>query len=270
MERLNFIEPPVSVDRYNPKGFFSRRRVHGNLTQHEWILVLADRTTSIRWTVPWWDIKDMIDALRSTYVRVAGLNTLTFYFPVRVMRQYGKRQQIPDTDTVKPLDKPMLSGNARSWEDYWQVRPRTEVISLSHVDAKISKHYLAWITASTAIGRAESRRAEWTSLGRRGRTTEVSDLSASKSRAVTVKDRLGPKKVPVWERLERLPPLTIDSNVAERRVAQKPVSYGKGKAVMVEEGSRKKKWTRKAKIGESSGTKEVKEHGKGKEKEKKD
>src|SRR5918999_1467456 len=160
MEHLNFIEPPVTVERYNPKGLFSRRRVHGLLTQHEWIVIFAARRTVVRWVVPWWSVQSMVDTVRSPYVRLASLTMLTFYFPVRLRRQYGSRQFIPDTDTLKPLDKPMLRGNARSWEDYWSARPRTEVTPLTVGDAKVSKDYLDWIASNTAIGRAESRRVE--------------------------------------------------------------------------------------------------------------
>src|SRR5918992_4413281 len=103
MERLSLIEPPVHLERYNPKGFFSRKRLHGSLTQHEWSLILTDEKMLVRWSIPWWRIQKMVDTRKSSYVRIAGLNTLTFYFPVRLMRQYGKKQQIPDVDTLRPL-----------------------------------------------------------------------------------------------------------------------------------------------------------------------
>ena len=82
------------------------------------MVTLADKKTLIHWTVPRSSIQSMIYSDQSPYIPVAGLTSLTFYCPSRVMRQYGKKQVIPDHDTVKPDDKPMLGGTAKSWEKY--------------------------------------------------------------------------------------------------------------------------------------------------------
>ena len=85
MERMSLVEPPRNLEKYSAKGFFSRKRVHTQKTSYEWFLILGDRETRVRWTLPWWGIKSMVHAQRASYVRVASLTKLTFYFPVRVM-----------------------------------------------------------------------------------------------------------------------------------------------------------------------------------------
>ena len=120
MDRLHLMEPPANIETYSLKGLFSRRRLQKNSTMHEWMVTLADKKTLIRWVVPWWRIRSMVFSDQSPYVRIAGLTSLTFYCPSRVMRQFGKRQVIPDYDSVKPDDKPMLGGVAKSWGKDWE------------------------------------------------------------------------------------------------------------------------------------------------------
>src|SRR5918992_3346115 len=114
------------------------------------------------------------------------------------------------------------------------------------------------MAASETMCRAEARANERRDVEARrlGNHAEVSGRFAPKSRAVSVKDRLGPRKVPVWNRLERLPPLTIDTEAAERRARKdaEKTTKGKGKALAGEEGSLKK-WFAKARrdVGEGSG-----------------
>ena len=149
-ERLNFIEPPVNVEKYSPKGLFGRRRIHKHETSHDWILTIADRRTQIRLTVPWWDIREMMCSETSPYIRISSLTVLTFSFPLRVLRPFGKRQVIPDCDTMTPDDKPMLQGIARNWERYWEKGPRTAAtLHPEHLEM-VSKHYLVWMIADSA------------------------------------------------------------------------------------------------------------------------
>ena len=146
----------------------------------------------------------MVFSDQSPYVRIAGLTSLTFYCPSRVMRQFGKRQVIPDHDSVKPDDKPMLGGVAKAWGKDWEQRSRVTIAVLSDARERVSPHYLIWMTADTLIARAEARKAERRDhdLGKR--------QGVEKPTASSVKDRLGPKKVPVWDRIEKLPPWKID------------------------------------------------------------
>ena len=77
----------------------------------------------------------------SSYVRVASLTALTFYFPSRVMRQFGKVRLIPAVDTIRPEDKLSHSGNAIEWEKYWEMHSKLEVTPLARGDHNISAHY---------------------------------------------------------------------------------------------------------------------------------
>ena len=244
MERLNLMEPPINTETYSLKGLFSRRRFHQNSTMHDWMVTLADKKTLIRWIVPWWNIRSMIFSDQSPYIRVAGLTTLTFYCPSRVMRQYGKRRVIPDHDSVRPDDKPILGGIAQSWEKDWGRRSRITVSALSEAHEKVSKHYLIWMTADTFVARAEARNAERRDhdLGK-GRGCE-------ESKAPSVKDRLGPRRVAVWDRLEKLPPLRIDEKARKGKKRARGESKATGEEKM---GDSKKKWVlKKKKDGETA------------------
>ena len=75
-----------------------------------------------------------------------------------------------------------------------------------------SKHYLVWMTVESASVRSEARRDE-----RGGRARDMRSSSMARSSTSDVKDRLGPKRVPVWDRLEKLPPLRIDSDASGKR-----------------------------------------------------
>ncbi|KMS96343.1 hypothetical protein BVRB_9g226130 [Beta vulgaris subsp. vulgaris] len=221
MERLSLVEAPQNPVKYSAKGFFSSKRIHVNKSQHEWILILVDRGVLVRWTVPWWGIRSMVHTRLSTFVRVASLTTLTFYFPSR----------------------------------YWESHSTLEVTPLARCDHKISAHYHVWMNATDTMSRGEARRAEQKDHAKSKRLDcDSIETLAAKSRAVSTKDRLGPKKVPVWNRLERLLPLRIDPNAAERRLGPKEMlggdAKGKGKAV-VEDRPKRRKWVRKPK-GESS------------------
>lgn len=121
---------------------------------------------------------------------------------------------------------------------------------LARGDHKISTEYRVWMNATDTMSCAKARRAKQKDHARSKRLDcDSTETPAAKSRVVSAKDRLGPKKVPVWSRLERLPPLRIDSNVAERRLGPKEVlgdAKGKGKAV-VEDRPKRRKWVRKPK-----------------------
>ena len=76
----------------------------------------------------------------------------------------------------------------------------------------VSKHYLVWMTADSASVHVEVRKAK-----RGGRVREVGSSSVARSSTSNVKDRLGPERVPVWNRLKKLPPLRIDADVTGKR-----------------------------------------------------
>ena len=171
------------MEKYSPKGVFGRCRIYKHETSHNWILTIADRKTRVRWTVPWWDIKEMMCSETSPYVQISSLTVLTFYCPLRVLRQFGKSQIIPDCDTMRPDEKPMLQGIAKNWEKC----PRIVEASLPEHLEMVSKHYLVWMTADSALVRVEARKAV-----RGGRVRENGSSSVARTSTSNVKDRLGP------------------------------------------------------------------------------
>lgn len=80
---MSLVDPPHNIAKYTSKGFFSRKRVYKQQSEHEWILIFADRQTPVHWTIPWWNIRSMVHTQRLTYVRIASLTLLPFYCPVR-------------------------------------------------------------------------------------------------------------------------------------------------------------------------------------------
>ena len=102
----------------------------------------------------------------------------------------------------------------------------------------VSKHCLVWMTAYFALVRSEARKAE-----RGGRVCEIGSSSVARSSTSNVKDRLGPKRVPVWNILEKLPSLRIDANVTRKRKRHvepsKKTKKGKRKMAETKKGKSK-------------------------------
>ena len=76
------------------------------------------------------------------------------------------------------------------------------------------------MTAESASVRSEARRAE-----RGGRVRDMRSSLVARASTSNVKNRLGPKRVPVWNRLEKLPPLRIDSNTTGKRKRHVETEY---------------------------------------------
>ena len=142
---------------------------------------------------------------------------------------------------MKPDDKPMLQGIAKNWERHWEKGPRTSATLLPEHLEMVSKHYLIWMTAESASVRSEARRAE-----RGGRVCDMRSSLVAGSSTSDVKDRLGPKRVPVWDRLEKLPPPRIDSDTTGKRkryvgIVNEDGKKVKGKEKVIETRRKKKR-----------------------------
>ena len=93
MERLQLIDPPANIEKYSPNAFVSRRRrFPPGRSYQEWVQFFMFREFEIRWVIPWWKIETMVGVNDAPYCRIPSLSLLTFYFPSRVMRQYGHEQ----------------------------------------------------------------------------------------------------------------------------------------------------------------------------------
>lgn len=121
------------------------------------------------------------------------------------MRQFGRKQLIPDSDMVTPSERSLLSGTALTWERHWASRPMRTVTPLKEEDALVSRHYLVWMRSDSSVRRSEARSAERAELG----TLSACSTSRPPS-TVSVRDRLGPRRAPVWDRLGRLPSVRLD------------------------------------------------------------
>ena len=141
---------------------------------------------------------------------------------------------------MRPDEKPMLQWIAKNWERHCEKGPRTAATLLPEHLEMASKHYLVWMTVESASVRSEARRAE-----RGGRTRDMRSSSVARSSTSDVKDRLGPKRVPVWDRLEKLPSLQIDSDTTGKKkrhfeMVKEDGKKAKGKGKMFETKRNKK------------------------------
>ena len=96
------------------------------------------------------------------------------------------------------------------------------------------------MTTESASVRSEARRAE-----RGGRVRDMRSSLVARSSTSDVKDRLGPKRVPVWDRLEKLPPLRIGSDTTRKRkrhveIVNEDGKKAKGKGKVIETRRKKK------------------------------
>lgn len=267
MERLSLIVPPENMETYNTKSFCTRKRSYHVLSVDGWVDFFAHGAVHVRWVVPWWRIPRMVGSSSSAAVRISGLRTFTHFLPHRLARQYGRRQLIPDVDSIMPVDTPVLGHSASRWESYWMDRPRVIVQEPKESNWVVSRHYIIWMTSDNSVRRAEARVAEKKQLEIENRPCtrkpNIDDYMAKRS----VKARLGVKITPVWERLSRAPKETEKKKVTtdpKRKRDEEEIL----REIVREESPRKKYVWRKK--GESSKKKEKegeKEKGKGKEKE---
>ena len=247
MDRLSLIVPPENMTNYNTKSFCTRRRRYTQKPEYDWITEFTYERAEMRWVLPWWGIPRMVAVGNTPVVRISGLKTLTFYFPTRVLRQYGRPQRIPEDDTIRPADKPMSGENPRRWETYWMARPKLDVLDLDPEDCRISRHYITWISSGDSARRAEARAAGKRYEGRKRPREDVRRFGEGSSRA-PVKERLGSRKTAVWERL----------NVAKEKTREVKTNAPKEKQ---KETPRKTLfvWKRKENVEEGGEEKEEKE-----------
>ena len=128
MERLKLINPPDDIHTYVPNCIVRRKKRFLKIGCREWSKVFAAGDFTINWVVPWWKIEAMIGCSNQAYFRLPSLSRLTFYFPCRVMRQYGLAQTIPTGDLRRPYEFP-VSQELERFDMYWSGRPLWEVIA---------------------------------------------------------------------------------------------------------------------------------------------
>ncbi len=206
MERLSLIMPPENMESYNTKSYCTRKRSYLSRSEDSWVRYFASGEAVIRWVVPWWRIQRMMTSDDEEGLTISGLRALTFYFPVRLMRQYGRKQVIPDRDTRRPPNHSIVKRSLKRWVDFWVARPKLEVLDLEERDANTSRFYKKWMTATNATARADHRAAERNELKKK-RPLDDKDAfvpnpkRSERTTANSVKDRLGPRTAPVWSRL---------------------------------------------------------------------
>ena len=222
MEQLTLIAAPENLESYNNRSYTTRKRLYKPRSEDEWIEFLASEDVEIRWVVRWWRIRQMMTAKNGDSMLISGLRQLTFYFPTRILRQYGRKQIIPEHDVRKPLSRSMVGQVLKIWEKFWAGLPRWDVLDLDARDTTISSFYKKWMRASTVAARNDLRAAEKHFLKRTG-TDSIAE-SSSRTRTNLVKNRLGPTSVPIWERL----------GPAEKAIEKKGLARRKWKKVLVD------------------------------------
>ena len=140
------IEPPGNIARYTPNAYVSRRRRFlAGRSYEEWVQFFQRREFEIRWVIPWWKIEAMVGVNDTPHCRIPSLNALTFYFPTRVIRQYGHEQRIPlITDRSRPREVPLREDIIQRFEAYWADRPLWTVEYFSKIPT-LSKEYRRWL-----------------------------------------------------------------------------------------------------------------------------
>ena len=126
MQRLQLIDPPGNIARYTPNAYVSRRRCFPpSRSYQEWVRFFKYCEFEIRWVIPWWKIKTMVGVNDAPHCRIPSLSVLTFYFPTRVIRQYGHEQRIPpNTDRSRPHEPLLRPEIMQRFKPYWVERPQ--------------------------------------------------------------------------------------------------------------------------------------------------
>lgn len=243
-ERLKTIEQPLNAMKYNLKSFTMRRNLFPRKTVAEWMSLLSHGGLSIRWVVPWWFIKEMVGSHESTpYVRLLGLRKITYFFPTRLLRQYGMKQVIPNLDTEPPACLELRGPAITAWTKYWANRPRW-AFPRNGCSIQLTPSYKDWMLAKSKEEKDKARGLEATERSKGPKVHKTSkDKTSSekgqtetslkrKNEAASVFDRLGPR---VKKSTPSLPGIKIGQPKLNEK-AQKTIE-GKGKGKMV--------WTRK-------------------------
>ncbi|KMS96341.1 hypothetical protein BVRB_9g226110 [Beta vulgaris subsp. vulgaris] len=195
MERLTLIAPPENMESYNTKSYCTRKRLYTSRFDDGWAQYFANKEFSIRWVVPWWHIERMMTSDDREGLTISGLWTL-------LMRQYGRKQVIPDRDTVRPTNRAIVSRSLKRWGDFWMAQPKLDVLDLDDCDATTSQFYKKWMSTNNATARAEYRVAKGKDSNRKRpleseTSYEPTPKRSKRNNASSVKDRLGPKVAPV-------------------------------------------------------------------------
>ncbi|KMS96332.1 hypothetical protein BVRB_9g226030 [Beta vulgaris subsp. vulgaris] len=201
MERLTLIAPPENMESYNTKSYCTRKRLYTSRSDDGWAQYFANKDFHIRWVVPWWHIERMMTSDDREGLTISGLWTLTSYFPARLMRQYGRKQVIPDRDTIRPANQSIVSRSLKRWGDFWMAQPKLDVLDLDDCDATTSRFYKKWMSTNNATARAERKDLNRKRPSESETSYEPTPKRSERNNASTVKDRLGPKVAPVWSRL---------------------------------------------------------------------
>ncbi|XP_021742212.1 uncharacterized protein LOC110708390 [Chenopodium quinoa] len=163
-ERMKLIEQPLELSSYRPKGLTQRRILQQRNSFEEWRSYMSHGGLSIRWVIPWWFLKSMLGVQENVaFIWLFGIRNTTYVFSWRIMRQYGMRQIIPTMDTVPQPPLEVRVGSISAWYEYMVKLPHW-VITIDRNPLVISKHYVAWMIATTSEERLTARRAEATAM----------------------------------------------------------------------------------------------------------
>ena len=165
LERLNLLPPP-SVVNYGAQHF--RLRVPEfplDASPDEWLNMLYHTSwRSIRWHIPYWKCNEkvLLRTVGCTFIKLMGLKATSFYWPSRILRQFGAIQTIPNhqastTQTnsrqVHPV-QPVSQSLVKWMEDRWNGWNSATLVPNTGGPYELSKEYKKWL--SKDIGHKET------------------------------------------------------------------------------------------------------------------
>lgn len=114
----------------------------------------------MRWVVPWWGLSHQIISKGDiAHIRLLSLEQATFYFPCRLMRQFGHKQRIPYFELNKPVCPRHNRSILRSWPGYWRNLKRKAVLNPGRL-TYVSDRYREWMVEADPVKRKAIYAAE--------------------------------------------------------------------------------------------------------------
>jgi len=158
-EHLRLIEKPIDEVTYNPRSFARRKRLYSPHSLSQWREYFHGPVT-VRWVVRWWRIPSMIFVHQGSHaVQLLGLREITYIFPTRILRQYGRRQKIPSLDSHPPAMGALRQKAIDGWCGHLSRHGRLSVLSPSE-DLRVSDYYILWLSCSSKSESDKLRRLE--------------------------------------------------------------------------------------------------------------
>lgn len=165
MDKLQVVD---SCPAYSARGYFFRQRLVDALDEGWWFEWMCNLSTNhIAWRCPWLNLPAMSYSMfQDTGIRLIGLTHCVFYFPFRILRQFGHDQTCPPEGIEYPVTFPVRGAHLARHTTAWRTRellPPAPVFSCT-----LSDECWDWLNEEAQIGpRLASEASTSSGRGRR-------------------------------------------------------------------------------------------------------